>query len=68
MKTFGHVFTLTNGGPGKSSMVLALYAYNTSLVRMNLGYGSTVAVGILIISLFLIFMSQLLLKQRKDVQ
>jgi len=50
MKIFDHILVLTNGGPGKSSQVLALYAYNMSFDRMKLSYGSTIAIGILILS------------------
>ncbi len=56
MKIFDHILVLTNGGPGKSSQVLALYAYNISFDRMKLSYGSTIAIGILILS-FIITLS-----------
>lgn len=53
MKVFDHIMTLTNGGPGFSSNVLALYAYNVSFSQMNMGYGSTVSVAILIVTLII---------------
>jgi len=53
MKVFDHIMTLTNGGPGFSSNVLALYAYNVSFSQMNMGYGSTVSVAILIVTLLI---------------
>lgn len=54
MKTFDHIYSMTGGGPGNASNVMALYAYNTSFNRNNLGYGSAVSVGILFFSLLLI--------------
>jgi raffinose/stachyose/melibiose transport system permease protein len=59
MKTFDQIFVMTGGGPGNSSMVLAMYAYNVSLGQMKLGYGSTIAIGILILSLALILLSRI---------
>lgn len=50
MLVFSHIYVLTGGGPGTSSMVLAQYAYNTSFTSMQFGYGSSVAVGIFILS------------------
>ena len=59
MKTFDQIFVMTGGGPGTSSEVVALYAYNISMNRMRYGYGSTAAIGILMLSLALIFISRL---------
>ena len=59
MKTFDQIFVMTGGGPGTSSQVVALYAYNVSMNRMRYGYGSTVAIGILVLSLVLILLSRL---------
>lgn len=61
MKIFDHILVLTNGGPGKSSQVLALYAYNISFDRMKFSYGSTVAIGILVLSLAVTLLSRKLL-------
>jgi raffinose/stachyose/melibiose transport system permease protein len=58
MKTFDHIFVMTRGGPGKSSQVLALYGYNISFDRMKISYGSTIAIGILILSFILTFLSR----------
>jgi raffinose/stachyose/melibiose transport system permease protein len=53
MKIFDHILVLTNGGPGKSSQVLALYGYKISFDRMKLSYGATISIGILILSMAL---------------
>jgi len=51
MKVFDHIMAMTNGGPGYSSNVLALYAYKVSFSQMNMGYGSTISVAILVVTL-----------------
>jgi raffinose/stachyose/melibiose transport system permease protein len=59
MKTFDQIYVMTNGGPGGASEVVAMYAYRVSMERMEYGYGSTAAIGILILSLALIGISNL---------
>lgn len=61
MKVFDHIYVMTGGGPGKSSMVMAQYAYNTSFSMFKLGYGSSISMGIFILSLTLILLSRKLL-------
>src|SRR5207248_3224588 len=46
---------LTNGGPGKSTETVVLYTYNTSFTSLNFGYGSTLAVVIFLIVMFVSF-------------
>ncbi len=69
MKIFDHIYTLTNGGPGNSSLVMALYAYKTTFVKSQFGYGSALSVGILVLSLTLILLSRMLFTRpwRKEV-
>lgn len=59
MKTFDQIYAMTGGGPGTSSMVVALYAYKMSFVRQRYGYGSACAIGILVLSLLLVSLSRL---------
>ena len=54
MKVFDHIYTMTEGGPGTSSMVMALYGYKVSFEQSNMGYGSTISVAIFIVSLVVI--------------
>lgn len=61
VKIFEHPYAMTRGGPGLSSTVLAQYAYNQSFVRAKLTYGTTVAVGMVVISLALVALSSFLL-------
>jgi raffinose/stachyose/melibiose transport system permease protein len=58
MKTFDHVYAMTNGGPGTSTSVMALYAYNVSFIRYNMGYGSAISIGILVLSMAVILGSR----------
>lgn len=68
MKAFDHIMTLTNGGPGYSSSVLALYAYNTSFQQFNMGYGSSISVFILLVTAALFVVSRIpnMISQRRE--
>ncbi|HAV00170.1 MAG TPA: sugar ABC transporter permease [Lachnospiraceae bacterium] len=61
MKAFDNIFVMTKGGPGYSSMVMAMYGYKTSFETGYLGYGSCISVAIFILSLAVIGGSQALL-------
>jgi raffinose/stachyose/melibiose transport system permease protein len=63
MRIFDHIFVLTMGGPGNSSMVMAQYAYINSFIMFYLGYGSSISIGILVLSLVLIFISRRILSR-----
>lgn len=54
LKAFDHIVTMTNGGPGYGSTVLALYAYKVSFTQIDLGYGNTVSVSIMVVMLFIL--------------
>lgn len=51
LSAFAAIFAATGGGPGTATEILNLYAYKTSFVELNFGYGSTLAVALLIITL-----------------
>ena len=61
MKAFDNIYVMTKGGPGYSSMVMAMYGYKVSFEQSNLGYGSCISVGIFVLALAVIGGSQLLL-------
>lgn len=63
MKVFDHIYTMTEGGPGNSSMVMAMYGYKISFAQMNMGYGSAISVGIFVVSLIVIGGSQALVNR-----
>ncbi len=49
LKYFDLIFVMTNGGPGEATELMATYMYKLSFKQFNLSYGSTVAVGMLIV-------------------
>ena len=54
MKAFDNIYTMTAGGPGTASMVMAMYGYKISFEQSNMGYGSCISVGIFVLSLAVI--------------
>ena len=54
MKAFDNIYVMTKGGPGTSSMVMAMYGYQVSFNQSNMGYGSCISVGIFVLSLLVI--------------
>lgn len=50
---FNEPYILTGGGPGTATMVLSLHMYQTGFVKNNLGYASTIAMLIFIITAIL---------------
>lgn len=70
MRAFDHIYAMTRGGPGYSSSVMALYSYNVSFMQVNMGYGSALSIGILVISTLIVLTSRILLTratQKGDV-
>jgi multiple sugar transport system permease protein len=51
LAAFAAIFAATGGGPGTASEILNLYAYKTSFVELNFGYGSALAVALLLITM-----------------
>lgn len=66
MQVFSHIFVMTSGGPGVSSMVMAMYGYSKSFIQYQLGYGSTISIAILLISLTLVLGVRRLLGGNSD--
>jgi raffinose/stachyose/melibiose transport system permease protein len=62
MKAFDNIYAMTEGGPGTSSMVMAMYGYQVSFGQQNMGYGSCISIGIFVLSLIVIGGSQGLFK------
>jgi len=58
MKVFDHIYSMTEGGPGTASMVMALYGYKISFEQSNMGYGSCISVAIFVVSLAVIGLSR----------
>ncbi len=51
LSAFAAIFAATGGGPGSATEILNLYAYRTSFTQLDLGYGSSLAVVLLAITL-----------------
>jgi multiple sugar transport system permease protein len=56
LSAFAAIFAATGGGPGTSTEILNLYAYRTSFSELNLGYGASLAVVLLAITLAVSFL------------
>ncbi|MFW5972292.1 MAG: carbohydrate ABC transporter permease [Bacillota bacterium] len=67
MKVFDHIYVMTGGGPGRSSMVMAQYAYNNSFNMFKLGYGSAISIGIFILSFGIIIITRKIMGGKKYV-
>ncbi|GAA3330739.1 hypothetical protein GCM10020331_084510 [Ectobacillus funiculus] len=50
---FNEPYILTDGGPGNASEVLGTYLYKNAFVKDAMGYASTIATVILIITVIL---------------
>lgn len=53
MLVFNEPYILTNGGPGVSSMTMAVYMYQSGFFKDRMGYASAIAVTIFIITAIL---------------
>lgn len=49
LSVFGLIYTMTKGGPSEKSMTLPLFAYNQAFVSADLGYGTAIALLLLLI-------------------
>lgn len=64
-KAFDIIWVITKGGPMDSSQLLSTYYYQKTFTGQNPGYGSTIAVLIIIIGLVLTFFSNKLTDREK---
>lgn len=51
LKVYDTPLTLTNGGPGRATEVLSMYMYKVAFANWKYGYGSTIAIVMLVLSL-----------------
>jgi raffinose/stachyose/melibiose transport system permease protein len=65
-KEYDMVFSLTGGGPGNSSELLALTIYNESFANHRGGYGSAVGILLFLIIVVLTFVQMRYLRRRED--
>ena len=51
LSAFAAIYAATGGGPGTATQILNLYAYQTSFVVLDFGYGSALAVALLAVTM-----------------
>lgn len=56
LSAFAAIFAATGGGPGSATEILNLYAYRTSFSELNIGYGSSLAMVLLVITLIVSYL------------
>lgn len=66
MKTFDHIYVMTGGGPLNATKLIAIHAYEVSFKQYKMGYGSAVSIGVLLLSLLIIGLSQKIFRSRED--
>jgi multiple sugar transport system permease protein len=64
LSAFAAIFAATGGGPGSATEILNLYAYRTSFTELNLGYGASLAMVLLAITLAISYLMFRLRKAR----
>src|SRR5690606_40406725 len=50
LSAFAAIFAATGDGPGTATQILNLYAYRTAFTSLDFGYGSALAVSLLVIT------------------
>lgn len=53
LTAFAAIFTVTAGGPGTATEILNLYAYRKSFTELSIGYGSALAVALLVATILI---------------
>jgi len=64
-KSFDLIYSMTRGGPAHYTEVIAVYMYNSTFVHQNYGYGSALAIIIIIFSVITILLSRTISKALK---
>jgi N-acetylglucosamine transport system permease protein len=59
------VQVMTKGGPNNASHVMGSYLYQQAFVQFHFGYGATIGVMILILSLITVFILHILMRREK---
>lgn len=66
LKAFDQVFIMTGGGPAQSTELMATYMYNNTFLIYRYGYGSAISTMIIILSLVLIGISQIVMRNKSN--
>jgi len=66
LTTFQYILMITGGGPFYASTPLALYTYQKAFQNMELGYGSALALVLILLSVIIIFAFRKLLGVQRE--
>ena len=66
LTTFQYILMITGGGPFYASTPLALYTYSKAFQNMELGYGSALALVLILLSMIIILAFRKLLGLKKE--
>ncbi len=66
LTTFQYILMITGGGPFYASTPLALYTYSKAFQNMELGYGSALALVLILLSMIIILTFRKLLGLKKE--
>lgn len=64
LTAFAAIYVVTAGGPGTATEILNLYAYRKSFTELSLGYGSALAVALLVVTILISAVLFLLRRER----
>jgi multiple sugar transport system permease protein/raffinose/stachyose/melibiose transport system permease protein len=64
-KSFDLIYSMTRGGPAHYTEVIAVYMYNSTFVHQNYGYGSALAIIIIVFSVLSILLARFMSKTLK---
>lgn len=66
LKYFDLVYVMTGGGPDGVTDVLATYMYKKGFVESDLGYGSTIATFMFMVSLIMVVIFQVVTRKKEE--
>ena len=67
MSAFDYVYVMTNGGPGRTTELLATYMYKLAMYNNSSGYASTIALTMAVFSIIVLSIFNLLKKKGWDI-
>lgn len=67
MSSFDYVYAMTNGGPGRTTELIATYMYKLAMYNNTSGYASTIALVMAVFSIFTLTAFNLLKKKGWDI-
>lgn len=68
MQSFDKILVLTHGGPGRSTIVPALYMYDQAFAYSNMGYASAIGVILFVLVMILTVINYRFINTESDLQ